>query len=124
MSQFSSRRPPWGPLNLASPFSRIFKNTLLSSLYERLPNISIFSYVLADLPFFQITSDYLIPCFPWSPFGESFAILEESTFTRQAGLPPDLENLEKALIFEMDFENLEKALNFEMDLENLGNLEN
>ena len=27
--------------------------------YARLPSIPVFSYVLADFPFFQITSDYL-----------------------------------------------------------------
>ena len=32
MSQFFPRRPPWGSLNLASSFLRIFENTLLSSL--------------------------------------------------------------------------------------------
>ena len=37
--------------------------------YERLPSIYVFSYVLPDIPFFQITSYCLIPCFPWSSFG-------------------------------------------------------
>ena len=32
MSQFSHRTPPWGPLNIASLFLHIFKNSLFSSL--------------------------------------------------------------------------------------------
>ena len=54
--------------------------------YERLPNISVFSYVHVDFPFSQITSDYLIPCFPWSSPGETTANLEGSTFTRTGTL--------------------------------------
>ena len=34
-----SRCPPWGSLNLASPFLRIFKNTLLSSLHTSIPHL-------------------------------------------------------------------------------------
>ena len=39
--------------------------------YERLPKISVFSSVLSIFTFFQITSDYFIPCFPWSSSGEN-----------------------------------------------------
>ena len=38
--------------------------------YEKLPSISVFSYVLSSFPFFQITSDYLIPCFVGRPLGK------------------------------------------------------
>ena len=44
--------------------------------FERFPNISVFTYVLEELPFFQITSDYLILCFPWSSCGELPLILK------------------------------------------------
>ena len=50
--------------------------------YERLPSISAFSYFLADFPFSQITSNYLIPHIPCSSSGETTANLEASTFTR------------------------------------------
>ena len=38
----------------------------------------VFSYALADFPFFQITSDYLNLCFPWSS-GETTTNLEGTT---------------------------------------------
>ena len=50
--------------------------------YERLPSISVFSYVLADFSFFQITSDYLIPCFFGCPMGRlplNFKVTRPST---------------------------------------------
>ena len=50
---------------------------------ERLPSIFVFSYDLAD---FQITSNYLIPFFPWSPSWETTTNLEGSTFTRPSTL--------------------------------------
>ena len=50
--------------------------------YERLWRIPIFSYDLANFALFQITSGYLIPCFPWSVSGQTTANLEGSTFTR------------------------------------------
>ena len=40
-----------------------------------LQSIFVFSYVLIDFPFFQITSDYLISCFRWSFSGETNANL-------------------------------------------------
>ena len=43
--------------------------------YEELQSIFVFSYVLIDFPFFQITSDYLISCFRWSFSGETNANL-------------------------------------------------
>ena len=41
--------------------------------YRRLPNFSVFSYVLPDRPFFQTTSDYLILCFTRLYSGETTA---------------------------------------------------
>ena len=41
----------------------------------------VFSYVLADLPFIQVTSHCLIPCIPRSPSGETTGNLVGSTFT-------------------------------------------
>ena len=50
---------------------------------ERLPSISLFSYVLVDFLFFWIISDYLIPQFPWRDSSEGFTTnLEGFTFTR------------------------------------------
>ena len=50
--------------------------------YDRLSSISLLRYVLANFRFFQITSDYLISCFPWSSCENTTANLEGSTFTR------------------------------------------
>ena len=40
---------------------------VLESSCERLSSISVFSYVLADFPFFEIIPDNLNPCFPCFP---------------------------------------------------------
>ena len=52
--------------------------------YEELSSISALSYVLVDFRFFQITSEYLISCFPRSFSGETTANLKGSTFTRSS----------------------------------------
>ena len=49
---------------------------------ERLPSISLFSYILLDFHFFLIIFDYLIPQFPWLFSEESTTNLEGLTFTR------------------------------------------
>ena len=46
----------------------------------KLPKISVFTYVPADFPFFQITDDF-IPCFPRSSSEETNTNLEGSIFT-------------------------------------------
>ena len=53
---------------------------------EGFPSISPFNNVFVDSPFFQITSDDLIPCFPVSPSGKTTANLEGSPFTRPSTL--------------------------------------
>ena len=54
--------------------------------YDELLSISALNNVLVDFFFFQITSNYLIPCFPRSPSGETTTNLEGSTFTRPSTL--------------------------------------
>ena len=54
--------------------------------YESLPIISVFRYILVAFLVFQITSDYLIPCFPLSSSGETTVNLEGSTLTRPSTL--------------------------------------
>ena len=51
---------------------------------KNLPNISVFSYILANFHFFQITSDYFFPCFHRSPSGEIITNPEGSKFNFQA----------------------------------------
>ena len=53
--------------------------------FERFPNISVFTYVLEELPFFQITSDYLI-LFSLVVLWGITANLEGYTFNRESTL--------------------------------------
>ena len=54
--------------------------------HERLPSIYVLSYVLADFPFFQNASNYVIPQFPWLPSGQPTTNLEVSLITRPSTL--------------------------------------
>ena len=54
--------------------------------YGRYSSISVFSYVFTDFSFFQITSDYLIPCSPRLSSWGTTSNLEGSTFTRLSTL--------------------------------------
>ena len=49
MLQYSPRHPPWESLYIASPFLRIFKNVLLSSLYVDLNLDILFEKLTAQI---------------------------------------------------------------------------
>ena len=52
--------------------------------YERLFNIFVFSYILADFPLYQMTSDYIILCFFWPSSGETTTEVENLDLLDQA----------------------------------------
>ena len=49
MLQYSPRHPPWESLYIVSPFLRIFKNVLLSSLYVDLNLDILFEKLTAQI---------------------------------------------------------------------------